>query len=112
MNKGIIAGLVVAGLVAMPTASYAQSVEFTLDNKSSHNILYIYLSDPAAADWGDDILGEGYLFPAGTTGKVTINDAGDRCEFDVQFILDSKQVIEESGLNVCGGVTYTLSDTK
>jgi hypothetical protein len=99
-----------AALIALPTASLAQALEFTLDNKSSHNILYIYLSDPAAADWGDDILGAGYLFPAGNTGKVTINDAADRCEFDVQFILDSKQVIEETGLNLCGGVTYTLSD--
>lgn len=104
--------LAALAFVAAPTLAHADPLEFTLDNKSSHNILYIYLSTPDAEEWGDDILGDDYLFPAGNTGKITINDAQGKCEFDVQFILDSKQTITQSGVNLCGGVTDTISDTK
>lgn len=110
MKIRLLAGLLTAGLTFLPTAAWAQAVEFTLDNRSSHNILYVYLSDPGAAEWGDDLLGDSYVVPAGTASTVTINDAGERCEFDVQFILDTKRIIEETSLNLCGGVTYALSN--
>lgn len=112
MHKIRLAGLVALAFIAAPGLAHAAPLEFTLDNKSSHNILYIYLSTPDSEEWGDDILGDDYLFPAGNTGKITISDAQDKCEFDIQFILDSKQTITQSGVNLCGGVTDTISDDK
>jgi hypothetical protein len=110
MKKRYLAGLAALMLVALPGIAQAEPLEFTLDNTSSHNILYIYVSTPDSEEWGDDILGENYLFPAGTSGKVTIGDAAGKCEFDLQFILDSKQTIVQSGVSLCGGVTDTISD--
>ena len=97
-------------IVAATGAAHAQNLDFTLDNQSSRNINYIYLSTPDAAEWGDDILGDTAVVPAASSGTVTITNAGDQCEFDIQFVLDNKQVIEELGVTLCGGVTYTISD--
>lgn len=99
-----------AAAAVIPTAALAEPLEFTLDNKSSHNILYIYVAASNSEEWGEDLLGEGFLFPAGTTGKVTIANADGECSYDLQFILDTKQKVEESGVDLCNGVTYTLSD--
>jgi len=104
--------LAALAIVAATGVAQAQSLEFTLDNQSSHNINYIYLSTPDAAEYGDDILGDTAVVPAGVSGTVTITDAGDQCEFDIQFVLDTKQVIEELGVTLCGGVTYTISDNQ
>lgn len=90
--------------------AYGQTVEWTLDNQSSHNINYIYLSSPDAEDWGEDILGEGYIVAAGESSKVTISDTEGNCIFDLQLIMSTKQVIEDLAVDLCGGSTYTLSD--
>lgn len=112
MKKRYLAAISAVLFSAIPGIAHAEPLEFTLANKSSHNILYIYLSTPEAEEWGDDVLGDDYLFPAGNTGKITIGDAGGLCKFDMQFILDTKQTIIESGIDLCGGATYTLTDTK
>ena len=103
-------GLTALAFIAATGLAQAQDLPWTLVNNSSHNVNYIYLSTPDADEWGDDILGEAAVVPAGATGTVTISNAGDQCEFDIQFVMDTKQVIEELGVTLCGGVTYTLAD--
>ncbi|MEO5804959.1 hypothetical protein [Devosia sp.] len=112
MKKRHLASLAAFALVAVPTIAHADPLAFTLDNKSSHNILYIYLSTPDATDWGDDILGDNVLVPAGESGTVTIKDAAGQCDFAMEFILDTKQVITETSVSLCDNATYTLSDSQ
>lgn len=112
MIKTTLAGLAALALIAVPSFAQAQEVKWTLDNKSSHNVNYIYLSTPDAEEWGDDILGEADVVPAGQSATVTIGDSAGSCDFAVMFVMDTKQSITEDSINLCDGATYTLTDSQ
>lgn len=100
----------VMALASSGSAAMAKDLTWTLENTSSHNVNYIYLSRPDLDEWGDDILGDDVVVPAGTTGTATVTDVGDDCEFDIQIVMDTKQVTEHLAQDLCSGLTITISD--
>ena len=110
MKSYAVCAVAVMALASSSGVAMATDLTWTLENNSSHNVNYIYLSQPTLDEWGDDILGDDTVVLAGTTGTVTISDVGDACEFDIQLVMDTKQVAEHLAQDICSGLTLTISD--
>lgn len=110
--------LIVACSLSLPLISIgvesvlAESVSFTLINKTSRDLEEFYASPPSANDWEDDILGKDVL-PAGESVTITISDGREDCLYDFRGVLGpsadgsvGRGELIQSGVNVCDGGTY------
>lgn len=83
-------------LVAAPVVAMAQTTEpvsFTLNNKTHHTLVSLYISKVSTNDWEEDIFGEDVL-KAGASVEVTIDDDLEDCNYDVKATFsDGDEVI-------------------
>jgi hypothetical protein len=71
---------------AAPVAAMAQTTEpvsFTLNNKTHHTLVSLYISKVSTNDWEEDIFGSDTL-DAGDSVEVTIDDDLEDCNYDVK----------------------------
>ena len=119
--KSFYRGLIAAAL-SLPIISFsiqsaiAESVSFTLINKTSRNLEEFYAAPPQVDNWEEDILGTDVL-PPGESITITIKDGREDCLYDFKGILgpnDDGSVgrgeLIQSGVNVCDGGTYEYTD--
>lgn len=99
-----LAAAAVAIAVAAPVA--AQDVQFELINNSALTVMEFYTSAANDPNWGEDILGADVV-PPGTSGTVTIADGSDQCVYDMQFVFEDGQVLEDQ-VDICQMASYTL----
>ncbi|MEA5417529.1 winged helix-turn-helix domain-containing protein, partial [Synechococcus sp. BA-132 BA5] len=59
--------------------------------------------------WGYDILGADVLL-AGDSADVLIADGSDQCVYDLRFVFDDGEVLEDYGVDICELAEYTLTD--
>ncbi|NBW09381.1 MAG: hypothetical protein EBR82_15290 [Caulobacteraceae bacterium] len=87
MMKFAKAALAAALLSATaPVAAVAQTTEpvsFTLNNKTHHTLVSLYISKVSTNDWEEDIFGDDVL-KAGASVEVTIDDDLEDCNYDVK----------------------------
>jgi len=87
MMKFAKAALAAALLIsAAPVAAVAQTTEpvsFTLNNKTRHTLVSLYISKVSTNDWEEDIFGNDVL-KAGESMEVTIDDDLEDCNYDVK----------------------------
>jgi hypothetical protein len=97
---------------ALSTAAlpaFAEDLVFTLVNKSSSDLSEFYASPPGVDDWEEDILGVDVL-ESGRRVRITIADGRRRCRYDLRFVFDDGDEIDERKVDLCKLGTYTLSD--
>jgi hypothetical protein len=87
---------------AVLSASPLLAEDLTLDvvNRSSLDLHELYVSAHGADAWGEDILNSDVLKP-GETGRITIADGKDVCNFDLRFITEDGNAIERKGVDLC-----------
>jgi hypothetical protein len=105
---GLSISLAIA-LAAFSAPAMAEDLTFTLNNKSSYNIMEFYASPHDVAEWEDDILGQDILESRDSV-DVTIADARTQCEYDLRFVFEDGDVVERGGVNLCDTGSYTLTD--
>lgn len=88
---------------ALPAAA---DISYTLNNHSSHTIVYFYTSPSSSDDWGDDILGDAVV-EAGESGTVTLS--GSECEWDIKAVFEDESEFEDS-IDACQTTEYTFTD--
>jgi hypothetical protein len=81
---------------------------FALINRTGHQINELYVSPPASASWGRDILGEDVI-PTGTRRNITLPQGIRLCIFDVRVVYADGTSGEVRGVNLCEVSNVTLT---
>ncbi len=100
-------GSLLAASFAAP--AFAEDLVFDLHNKSSYNVIEFYASPSDVGDWEEDILGLDIL-ASGDSTEVTIADGRTQCEYDLRFVFEDGDVVEDGGIDLCETGSYTLHD--
>lgn len=96
------------GMVSLP--AFAQDVEFTLINASSHTLTYFYASPSDDETWGDDLLEDIGILESGYEGTVFIGNGADTCLYDFRFETAEGAELDVMEIDICELESYTLSD--
>lgn len=82
--------------------------EIRVVNNTGETIMYLYWSNVAASDWGDDKLGSGVL-SNGQDWNVTVDDGSGACRFDFMARLASGRQVEQRNVDVCSVFTVQFN---
>jgi hypothetical protein len=73
-------------VLVMVQSAFADPRDFELQNNSSVDLAFVYVSPSAMDEWGDDILGVDVL-PAGQSVNVSFKAFdGSTCSYDVKVV--------------------------
>jgi hypothetical protein len=97
---------VLAASVAAP--AFAEDLEFTLINNSSHEITEMYLSPHEQNTWGENILSVPSVAP-GTEGTISVTDGEQVCDYDIKVVVAAGASAEVTQ-NLCEMSTFTVND--
>lgn len=97
---------VAAAFVSTP--ALADDLVFMLDNQSSYAIIEFYASPTDVGNWEQDILGSSIL-PSGASVRVTIADGRSQCEYDLRFVFEDGDTMEDAA-DLCETGSYTVED--
>lgn len=98
-----------AALLAVVAApAMAEDLVFKVQNNSKATVTELYVSPTQKDEWGPNII-EGQVAPPGSEITVTITGGKEVCNFDMRFVGQGGEELEESG-DFCGLETYTLTD--
>lgn len=105
-NRLLSLAAAAAAAFAVAAPAFAEDIQFELINNSALTVIEFYTSAANDPNWGEDILGAEVVAP-GTSGIVTIADGSDQCVYDVQFVFEDGQVLEDQ-VDICQLASYTL----
>ena len=92
---------------ASPAA--AEDLVFMLDNQTSAALAEFYASPADVGSWEEDILGVDVL-PAGEAVRITIADGRSTCVYDMRFVYEDGETVEEEAVDLCETGSYTLAE--
>jgi hypothetical protein len=107
LTKGFV--FLACALLVLATPAVAQDLAFTLHNKSSYHVIEFYTSPSEVDDWEEDVLGDDIL-RAGRSLRITIADGRTQCVYDVRFVFDDGDEVEDHGIDLCETGSYTIRD--
>ena len=96
-------------LAAFAVPALAEDLEFTLNNRSSYDVIEFYASPYDVGEWEEDILGLDVL-SAGDAVDISIADGRSQCEYDLRFVFEDGDVVERAAVDLCKTGSYTLTD--
>jgi hypothetical protein len=94
--------------VSAVAPAFAEDLEFTLINNSSHDVTEMYLSPHEQNTWGENILSVPSV-AAGTQGTISITDGEEVCDYDMRFVTADGASVEDTQ-DMCKLGTFTLND--
>ena len=97
---------VLAASAAVP--AFAEDLQFTLINNSSHSITEMYLSPHEQDTWGANILTVPSVDP-GVQGNISVTDGETVCDYDIK-VVTAEGSTGESTQNLCELSTFTVND--
>lgn len=104
----VLAFLSVAAVLTA-TPAEAEDLGFTLENRSSYDVMEFYASPVDIDDYEEDILGRDVL-ASGESTRVTIADGSEQCEYDMLFVFADGDELRRDGVDLCETGSYTLTD--
>jgi hypothetical protein len=107
LTKGFV--YLACALLVLATPAVAQDLVFTLHNKSSYQVVEFYTSPSEVNNWEEDVLGDDIL-RAGRSLRITIADGRRQCLYDVLFVFEDGDEVEDHGINLCETGSYTIRD--
>lgn len=113
--QGVAAAIALSTISLFASApAQAESVSFTLVNRTSRALEEFYASPPSTDSWEEDILGVDVLNP-GESVKITIDDSREDCQYDFKGVLGpgsgvGRGALVQSNVNVCDGGTYEYTE--
>ncbi len=76
----------IALVVVLAQSAFADPRDFNLQNNSSVDIAFVYVSPSDADDWGDDIMGADILTAGTSTDIVFKAFDGSTCQYDIKVV--------------------------
>jgi hypothetical protein len=102
-------GSAFALVLVLAQSAFADPRDFQLNNASTVDIAYVYVSPSATNDWGDDIMGTGVL-PSGQSVNVSFGKFdGSTCQYDVKVIGTSGEEGYLYKVDLCSVTNVTFS---
>jgi hypothetical protein len=95
-----------AANVAAPAAQPRQ--DFTLVNRSGHDVLSLNVSPSDGDNWGPDILGVDRL-ATGRSATIGFRRGEAQCLWDIRATYDEGETTDARGVNLCQVGTVTLT---
>ncbi|WAT16885.1 hypothetical protein OZN62_07990 [Aurantiacibacter sp. MUD11] len=74
--------------------------DISIQNRTGQTIMYLYWSNVAASNWGEDRLGSGVLANM-QDWNVTVDDGSGACRFDFMARLADGRELEQRNVDVC-----------
>lgn len=116
-HRGILAAALSLPIISFSIQSaLAESISFTLINRSSRTLVEFYADYPTQREWGDDILGRDVLAPGEST-TITIGNAHEDCRYDFLGVLGpsddgtvGRGELIQTNVEVCDGGSYEYTD--
>ena len=110
MKKLLFLFVLAAGLSFLgPKDSSAQALTFDVVNNTGFDLVDVFVTPAAAANWGNDILPQS-LFQNGSTITVTIPaDYGETCMFDMKITDGVGGDITFTGIDACKLITLQIN---
>lgn len=102
--------LTIAALLTASAAvpAFAEDLQFTLINTSSHDIVEMYLTPHEKDTWGPNILSVPSI-AAGTQGVIGITDGETVCDYDIRFVT-ADGITVDATQDMCKLATFTFKD--
>jgi hypothetical protein len=97
--------LAAALLAALPGATLAQGVSFTLDNHTGHELREVYVTPAGDTRWGQNRLVGGPVRP---DQAVTIQLRDKTCVYDLRAVFADNVKEERHELNLCSNKSVAL----
>ncbi|MBZ8133624.1 hypothetical protein [Afifella sp. IM 167] len=108
MHRLTLAAAFLAATAMSSVPALADDIVFMLHNKSSYAITGFFASPPDVDSWEDNIL-ESDL-KSGTSIRVTIADGRSGCRYDLRFVFEDDDAVEEKAINLCEVEDYNVND--
>lgn len=107
MKSTLIAATMMA--LGFASAASAQSIEFTIINKTKSVVNAFYTSPVGVKSWEDDVFGEQALGP-GESITITVNDGRKVCKYDLLFEFQGDELEDlEDTQDICEMSEYTIT---
>ena len=101
--------LAAALLLAAPLAASAETLSFTLENKTPNMVVQVYVS-PADGGKSIELLRKKGLF-GGKSRQLTIDDGTDACLYKIRIVFEDDSFYDvRDKVDFCETGTYTIDD--
>ncbi|MGF1500113.1 MAG: hypothetical protein ACFB8W_25280 [Elainellaceae cyanobacterium] len=104
---------VFASLLSIPIAlssvssALAAKEGFQVQNNTSVDLLYLYVSESSLDNWGADVLGSERILPPGNYIDIIFNNPDPSvCIYDFRGEFADGDVVEEYQFNVCASEAF------
>jgi hypothetical protein len=105
--------LAVAAMVAAVAApALASNLNFTLNNKTSHTLVHLYVAPHSQDHWGPDILGKDTLESGAETAITFDRDASEdqECQWDIRGTFSDGGEARKDNVDLCTIGTFDFTD--
>ncbi len=93
---------------ATPAAASAAGVHvIKLTNDGKNGITSVYVAPAGTLNMSDDLLGK-QTAGAGKTVTLKVDDPNGICTFDLMFLMNSGDMVEKKGVNLCRITAYSF----
>ena len=113
MLKALTRKLLIASALSIPfMASFAPSAfavkeDFWIENNTSVNLDYLFISESNLDSWGDDVLGPEYILVPGDHVEILFNNPDPSvCIYDIRGEFADGDVVEDFQVDVCSISSY------
>ena len=107
MRKFLLVAIIAGFMLPLQASAIEKSLKI-MNKRDAFPIWQVYITPAGQPDWGQDQLGNETI-NAGESYTWTIPWAG--CQVDVKAVTFTGLSTERMGLNVCGGMVWTIYDT-
>lgn len=112
LRKTAVATVLSLPIVALNVHSaLAEQLVFQLQNESSIDIHYLFVSESGNQEWGEDILGDETIIESGEVTMITLADDSNACFYDIKAVAaDGESSAEVYQVNLCEDNVVSLTD--
>lgn len=104
-----LSSLIATSLIVCASPALAESLSFTLENKTSNMIVQFYAT-PADGGTRSELLKKKGLF-GGQSRKLTIADGSDACVYKIRAVFENDSFYDvRDEIDFCESDTYTIQD--
>ena len=119
MLNTLIKKTLIASAISVPvalsftSAAVAAKEDFWIENNTSVDLTYLYVSESSLDNWGEDVLGPDQVLIPGTSLDISFGNPDPQvCIYDIRGEFADGDVVEKFRVNVCSSSSYEFYETQ
>ncbi|MBF0609786.1 MAG: hypothetical protein G8345_09375 [Magnetococcales bacterium] len=105
--KQFVSALLFSSVLVGSSVAYGGAQDFTLINRTGHEIDEVYITPNHSDDWEDDILGQDTL-DSGESVKIHFGRDASTCVWDLRVVYTNGAAASWEGFDLCSLHTITV----